>query len=319
MSTVDMSCKMGSYENYTKEQRTGKQQDRKISEDDGARGKGDGQRTFRENVTENGTFGGRMADAREAARGKGGAAGAETARGTGGAVEAEAARGTGGTSGAEAAWGTGGTAGAAGTGIAGKTIDAAPWAAARSPQDMSPVEYVQYINSLIAEISRRNHNRNKDVFIYISEEGYRAMQSDPEYEAWVMQNIREAYGYSMSWCGHDVDYHSVHLFGATKEEYRGQTWSSGCRKCEDKRRQEQKLRRKKQMKAYLKKQQERKRLERIRLEKLHIEKEIYKKLLAKRRLERDRLEEEHREEALARREAASAFRMYMAALKYSEQ
>lgn len=312
MSTVDMSCKMGSYESYMKEQRTGKQQDRKIAEDDGARENGDGKRTFRESVTEKDTFGGRMAQAREAA-------GAETARSTGGTADAETVRSTDGAAGAEAARSTDGAAGAETAGIAGKAADMASWAAAKSPQDMSPVEYIQYINSLIAEISRRSHNRNKDVFIYISEEGYRAMQNDPEYEAWVMQSIRDAYGYTMSWCGHDANYHSVHLFGATKEEYRGQTWSSGCKKCEDKRRQEQKLRRKKQMKAYLKKQQEKKRLERIRLEKRYIEKEVYKKLLAKRRLERDRLEEEHQEEALARREAASAFRMYMAALKYSEQ
>lgn len=272
MSTVDMSCKTGSYGNYIKEQRTEKQQDRKISRDDRAGGQG----PLKENATENGTFGRSMADAREAAD-------------------------------TEAAWGTGKAAGAEDAGVAGKAMDAAL------------VEYIQYINSWINELSRRSHNRNKDVFIYISEEGYRAMQNDPEYEAWVMQSIRDAYGYSRSWCGHDVDYHSVHLFGATKEEYRGQTWSFGCGKCEDRRRQEQKLRRKKQMKAYLKKQQERKRLERLRLEKLHIEKEVYKKLLAKRRLERDRLEEEHREKALARREEASAFRMYMAALKYSEQ
>ena len=308
MSTVDMSCRM----DYIK-QRTEKRQDEKVS-GGGARGDAGGQRASRENMPESSTFGRSMADAREAADG-------EVVRGTGKAAAGENPDMQGKAVGASAggAERTGGNTGNA-AGDADKTAGAGgPWAAAKSPQDMSQVEYIQYINSWIAELSRRNHNRNRDVFIYISEEGYRAMQNDPEYEAWVMQNIREAYGYSMSWCGHDADYHSVHLFGASKEEYRGQTWSSGCRKCEDKRRQEQKLRRKKQLKAYLKKQQEKKRLERIRLEKLHIEKEVYKKLLAKRRLDRDRLAEEQREEALARREAASALRMYMAALKYSEQ
>ncbi len=197
--------------------------------------------------------------------------------------------------------------GVSGQGVSGQSI---------SGQSMA--EYMQYINDKISELSRGNRSRRGDVFIYISEEGYRAMQKDPEYEAWVLQSIRDAYAYPRSWCGHEADYHSVHLFGATKEEYRGQSWYSGCRECEQERRREQRVRKKKRLKALLKKQQERKWLEKERLAKLHLEKEVYKKILARRRLERERRDEQRREAALARREAASAFRMYMAALKYSE-
>jgi len=279
---------MGSYGDYTEGNRTGRVRSRRVSGADGVRRDEAVPAAARGNVSENSTFstfGQNVADVRAAAD-------AETA--TGKAASAETATG--------------------------KAAESTTFRTeAKSPEEMSLAEYVQYINGKISELSRRSYGRRRDIFIYISEEGYRAMQNDPEYEEWVMQNIRDAYGYSVSWCGHDADYHSVHLFGATKEDYRGQSWSSGCRECEDKRRQELKLRRKKQLKAYLKKQQERKRLEKLRLEKLHIEKEVYKKLLAKRRLDRERLEEEQREEALARREAASAFRMYMAALKYSEQ
>lgn len=194
---------------------------------------------------------------------------------------------------------------------------------AKSTQDMSLEEYAHYIYGIISELERRNYSRGNSVFIYISEEGFRAMQNDPEYEAWVMQNIREAYYYAGHRGGHD-GYHSAHFFGATKEEYRGQSWSFGCSKCDQERRQELKRRRKKQLQALLKKRHEKKLLEKQRLEKMYLEKRrleksVYKKLLVKKETEQERLEEKHRKEALARREAASAFRMYMAILKYNEQ
>ncbi len=203
---------------------------------------------------------------------------------------------------------------------------------AKSPCDMSLEEYMHYIYGIISELSRKNYSRGNSVFIYISEEGFRAMQESPEYEAWVMENIRQAYHYCGSRGGHD-GYHSAHFFGATKEEYQGQSWHSGCSKCEQERRRERKLRQKKKLEALLKKRRERKLLEQQRLAKLRLEKAFYKKLLAKRRLDHERLEkgyredayarkkleEGYREESLARREAASAFRMYQAIAKYNEQ
>lgn len=215
------------------------------------------------------------------------------------------------------------------TGITGAGAETAPnaesaaAAGVRSSQDMTLEEYTHYIYGQISELERRNYSRGNSVFIYISEEGFRAMQNDPEYEAWVMQNIREAYYYAGHRGGHD-GYHSAHFFGATKEEYRGQSWSFGCSKCDQERRQELKRRRKKQLKALLKKRQEQKLLEKQRreqmyLEKRRLEKSACKKQLEKKETEQERLEEKHRDEALARREAASAFRMYMAILKYNGQ
>lgn len=210
--------------------------------------------------------------------------------------------------------------------------EAAAGQEAKSPRDMSLDEYMNYIYGIISELSRKNYSRGNSVFIYISEEGFRAMQNDPEYEAWVMDNIRQAYNYCGSRGGHD-GYHSAHFFGATKEEYQGQSWHSGCSKCEQERRRERKLRQKKKLEALLKKRRERKLLEQRRLAKLRLEKAFYKKLLAKRRLDHERLEagyredalarkkleEGYREESLARREAATAFRMYQAIAKYTEQ
>lgn len=201
--------------------------------------------------------------------------------------------------------------------------DCAAAAAPGSSRDMSLEEYARYIYGQISELSRKNYSSGNSVFIYISEEGFRAMQNDPEYEAWVMQNIREAYYHAGHRGGHD-GYHSAHFFGATREEYRGQSWSFGCSKCEQERRLELKRRRKKQLQALLQKRREQKLLEKQRLEKMYLEKRrleksVYKKLLVKKAAEQDRLEERHRKESLARREAASAFRMYMAVSKYKEQ
>lgn len=194
-------------------------------------------------------------------------------------------------------------------------------------RDMTLEEYTQYINGRISELDRSNYSRGNSVFIYISKEGFQAMYEDPEYEAWVMENIRSAYGFCRSRGGHD-GYHSAHFFGATKEEYRGQSWQFGCSKCEQERRRELKLRRKKQLKALLKKRQERKwqekqRLQKLRLDKIHLEKRLLekdsrRKILVKRWKARDAEAEEFREEALARREAESARRMYEAMLHYSQ-
>lgn len=206
------------------------------------------------------------------------------------------------------------------------TAETAVWGAddeAKEKRDMSLAEYTWYIDRLISQMARKGYSRGNSVFVYISEEGYRAMQADPEYEAWVLSSIRDSYQFCRGMGGHD-GYHSAHFFGASKEEYRGQSWHSGCSKCEQERRRERKLLQKKRLKALLKKRQEQKwlekqRLEKLRLERLRLEKAVYKKLIVKDRQNRKRLEEEYREEALARREAASAFRIYQALARYNEQ
>lgn len=297
MSTVDINCRLGNY-GYPRGQRA-----------EGRAGKGGLGASEGSTFTDKITYFAKNAGEGAAGELHAGRTIAEPS------VDEETATAT--ATGAAAGAGTAAAIGAAaGTGTAAAT-------GARSPRDMSLEEYAHYIYGIISDLDRRNYSRGNSVFIYISEEGFRAMQNDPEYEAWVMQNIREAYYYAGHRGGHD-GYHSAHFFGATKEEYRGQSWSFGCSKCDQERRQELKRRRKKQLQALLKKRQEQKLLEKQRLEKMYLEKRrlekaAYKKLLVKKETEQERLEEKHRKEALARREAASAFRMYMAILKYNEQ
>ncbi len=328
MSMVDTNYGVGNYRGLNGSRRAGRAVSGKICE--GSRpGKHDraGLESGRSRGNGRGTetaFARSMADMEaELCGGNGNAGGPELCVGNGNAGGPELCVGNGNAGGPELCVGNGN---AAGSEKAAEAAASAIWGAdteTKDKKDMSLAEYTWYIDRLISQMARRGYSRGNSVFVYISEEGYRAMQADPEYEAWVLNSIRASYQFCRGMGGHD-GYHSAHFFGASKEEYRGQSWHSGCSKCEQDRRQEQKRLRKKRLQALLKKRREQKwlekqRLEKLRLERLRLEKAVYKRLVIKDRQNRKRLEEEYREEALARREAASAFRIYQALARYNEQ
>ena len=65
------------------------------------------------------------------------------------------------------------------------------------------------------------------ISIQISDAGFEAMKNDPEYEAWVLDELRQNFLFQNPWvsvCGGTC---SIHSFGATKEEYRGSSWNAG--------------------------------------------------------------------------------------------
>lgn len=93
-----------------------------------------------------------------------------------------------------------------------------------SPQDMSLDEYRAYIESELQNIPRNFTRYRDDVTIVISDDGFRAMQNDPDYEAWVLDSVREELSFPDYLCGYPGTYghYDVMQFGATKEDYRGQ-------------------------------------------------------------------------------------------------
>lgn len=99
-----------------------------------------------------------------------------------------------------------------------------------SPQEMSLDEYKAYIEGELQNIPRNFTRHRDDVTIVISDAGYQAMQKDSDYEAWVLDSVREELSFPDYLCGYPGTYgrHEVIQFGATKEEYRGQ--SSAIRK-----------------------------------------------------------------------------------------
>ncbi len=137
--------------------------------------------------------------------------------------------------------------------------------------DMSMAEYIQYIDAKIAQISRGAHRRQDFIFIFISEEGYEAMKQDSEYEAWVLESIRDAYAGANYWHASRGNYHCFKLFGATREECHSESWYSGGRD-EQEQYWERKMQRKKRLKALLKKMLEKKRLEKAAYDKFLMEK-----------------------------------------------
>ena len=96
-----------------------------------------------------------------------------------------------------------------------------------APSEMSLDEYKQYITEKIQSMPVASTHWLDNETIVISDKGYEAMQADPEYEAWVLDSIREnlsAPTYA-SMVTPKLEHMAVHSYGATKEEYRGQSWS----------------------------------------------------------------------------------------------
>ena len=127
-----------------------------------------------------------------------------------------------------------------------------------SPQDMTLDEYKAYIEGELQNIPRNFTRHRDDVTIVISDAGYEAMQNDPSYEAWVLNGVRKELAVPDYLCGYPGTYgrREVIQFGATREDYRGQ--SSAIRKNDSPHVEEETYweRRLKRLKARLKAEQE---------------------------------------------------------------
>ena len=92
-----------------------------------------------------------------------------------------------------------------------------------SPQEMTLDEYKAYIEGRLQNIPRNFTRYRDEVTIVISDAGYQAMQNDSDYEAWVLDSVREELAVPDYLCGYPGTYghYDVMEFGATKEDYRG--------------------------------------------------------------------------------------------------
>ena len=97
----------------------------------------------------------------------------------------------------------------------------------KSTADMTMEEYKEYINGKLQSM-RRDLTRYQDSeTVIISDAGFEAMKNDPEYETWVLDVVQQNLNvpnYLFGW--KNSARISVHQFGATKEEYRGQSYSA---------------------------------------------------------------------------------------------
>lgn len=94
-----------------------------------------------------------------------------------------------------------------------------------STKNMTMKQYKNYIKGRINALPVSSSQALNSVSVNITEEGFEAMKSDPEYEAWVLDSLGKDFAYNDPWSGFSGGRYVVHHFGATKEEYRGQSWS----------------------------------------------------------------------------------------------
>ncbi len=93
-------------------------------------------------------------------------------------------------------------------------------------KSMSMNEYKAYITEQISEIPFDETRPNDEEFIQISDAGWEAMKEDPSYETWVLDKIRSTRStsdgyYSLGGSGS----YTMESFGASREDYRVQSWS----------------------------------------------------------------------------------------------
>lgn len=95
------------------------------------------------------------------------------------------------------------------------------------PENMTLEEYKQYIYRKISALPVHPSNQYDSVSVQISDEGFQAMQKDPEYEKWVLDTLRRNFAFYNPWSGICGGNYVMHRFGASKEEYRGNSFAKG--------------------------------------------------------------------------------------------
>lgn len=138
--------------------------------------------------------------------------------------------------------------------------------ATASTKDMTMEQYKQYIHDKISQIPMHPSRMQESISVNISEAGFEAMRNDPEYEAWVLSDLRTGWAQPDRWAGVCGGAYSTIYYGATKEECRAQMWSAGYQNGNgkslfDSRAKdsfwERRAERKKQMEEQIKREQER--------------------------------------------------------------
>lgn len=87
--------------------------------------------------------------------------------------------------------------------------------------------YKQAVWEKISQLPMSASCKLESISIHITDQGFAAMQADPEYEAWVLDSLRRDFAFQNPWTALCGGGYTVHHFGATKEAYRGESWYPG--------------------------------------------------------------------------------------------
>ena len=98
-----------------------------------------------------------------------------------------------------------------------------------STKDMTLEEYKNYIHEKITEFPMHPDLMGDSFSIHISDDAFKAMQNDPEYEKWVLKDIKTGFstplpGWARAIRGNE---YIVAYYGATREECSCTSWSMG--------------------------------------------------------------------------------------------
>ena len=97
-----------------------------------------------------------------------------------------------------------------------------------SKKDMTLDEYKKYISEKISSFQFCSDALNDSYSVDISDDGFKAMQNDPEYEKWVLNELKTTFATPYpSWArAIRKNRYCVMHFGATKEECYGMSWGN---------------------------------------------------------------------------------------------
>lgn len=87
--------------------------------------------------------------------------------------------------------------------------------------------YKKTIQEQISQMPLSSTRQMESISIHISDAAFERMKTDPEYEAWVLNDLREAFSQTNPWvpvCGGG---YSVFYIGETKEECHAESWYPG--------------------------------------------------------------------------------------------
>lgn len=168
--------------------------------------------------------------------------------------------------------------------------DAAAMQGIRSPQEMTMEEYKQYIAQKIRQIPVHPSRRNESISVNISEEGYAAMKSDPEYEAWVLNDLQSVCSRPGFYFGSQDRVYTNIYYGATKEECHSDTWTIPSRNTSDRARERREENRRR-LEKRIRKQKLQKQLREIAFQRQQHQRALVKKLIQ----HRQEIEKENRQ------------------------
>lgn len=158
-----------------------------------------------------------------------------------------------------------------------------------SAKDMTMEEYKQYIYSKISQIPMHPTREGESISVTISEAGFEAMKNNPEYEAWVLNDLQVGWSQPDKWSGICGGAFSTIYYGASKEECHAQMWSAGYNNgnggkiFNDKSKNsfwERRIENKKRIENQVKKQQEKNRIQKKQAERTSYEEYVQNKRLS---------------------------------------